>query len=231
MPIGRRARARAQELSRRASRRSCERKTRRGAKLVAATLFHQPAGRAMTRQGFFKALKGWTAREPAPFMGQPAHAAPLLRDPSAGRRRRFARGAGDARSQRHFDHPDLYASVEDPSAQGPSHLHPRARALQYPEDVLETKARPSLSNLSEFIVTLSIWAVPTVFAIMLHEVMHGVVANAARRRYREARRAADAQSANARRSVRHRSSCPRYCFFCICRCSATPSRCRSISAA
>jgi Zn-dependent protease len=50
-------------------------------------------------------------------------------------------------------------------------------ALEYPEDVLETKARPSLSNLSEFIVTLSIWAVPTVFAIVLHEVMHGYVAN------------------------------------------------------
>ena len=34
-----------------------------------------------------------------------------------------------------------------------------------------------MSNLSEFIVTLSIWAVPTVFAIVLHEVMHGYVAN------------------------------------------------------
>jgi Zn-dependent protease len=50
-------------------------------------------------------------------------------------------------------------------------------ALEYPEDVLQTKARLSLSNLSEFIVTLSIWAVPTVFAIVLHEVMHGYVAN------------------------------------------------------
>jgi len=34
-----------------------------------------------------------------------------------------------------------------------------------------------LSNLSEFIVTLSIWTVPTVFAIVLHEVMHGYVAD------------------------------------------------------
>jgi Zn-dependent protease len=34
-----------------------------------------------------------------------------------------------------------------------------------------------LSNISEFIVTLSIWAVPTIFAIVLHEVMHGYVAN------------------------------------------------------
>lgn len=34
-----------------------------------------------------------------------------------------------------------------------------------------------MSNISEFIVTLSIWAVPTVFAIVLHEVMHGYVAN------------------------------------------------------
>ena len=34
-----------------------------------------------------------------------------------------------------------------------------------------------MSNISEFIVTLSIWAVPTIFAIVLHEVMHGYVAN------------------------------------------------------
>lgn len=34
-----------------------------------------------------------------------------------------------------------------------------------------------MSNISEFIVTLSIWAVPTVFAIVLHEVMHGYVAH------------------------------------------------------
>ncbi len=34
-----------------------------------------------------------------------------------------------------------------------------------------------MANLSAFIVTLSIWAVPTVFAIVLHEVMHGYVAN------------------------------------------------------
>jgi Zn-dependent protease len=34
-----------------------------------------------------------------------------------------------------------------------------------------------LSNAAGFIITLSIWAVPTVFAIVLHEVMHGYVAN------------------------------------------------------
>lgn len=34
-----------------------------------------------------------------------------------------------------------------------------------------------MSNLPGFIITLSIWAVPTVFAIVLHEVMHGYVAN------------------------------------------------------
>jgi Zn-dependent protease len=33
-----------------------------------------------------------------------------------------------------------------------------------------------LSSTSSFIVQLSIWAVPTIFAIILHEVMHGVVA-------------------------------------------------------
>lgn len=31
-------------------------------------------------------------------------------------------------------------------------------------------------NLSRFIVEISIWAVPTLFSIVLHEVMHGVVA-------------------------------------------------------
>src|SRR6185437_14860671 len=49
------------------------------------------------------------------------------------------------------------------------------RAPAYPEALLKAKLR--LSNISEFIVTLSIWAVPTVFAIVLHEVMHGYVAN------------------------------------------------------
>ena len=33
-----------------------------------------------------------------------------------------------------------------------------------------------MNNLSEFLTTLSIWALPTVFAIILHEVMHGFVA-------------------------------------------------------
>src|SRR5579875_2221576 len=31
-------------------------------------------------------------------------------------------------------------------------------------------------DLSRFIVEVSIWAVPTVFSIVLHELMHGVVA-------------------------------------------------------
>ena len=34
-----------------------------------------------------------------------------------------------------------------------------------------------MSDVPAFIVALSIWAVPTVFAIVLHEVMHGYVAN------------------------------------------------------
>jgi len=33
-----------------------------------------------------------------------------------------------------------------------------------------------LSNAGEFLTTLSIWALPTIFAIILHEVMHGFVA-------------------------------------------------------
>lgn len=33
-----------------------------------------------------------------------------------------------------------------------------------------------MNNTGEFLTTLSIWAVPTIFAIILHEVMHGFVA-------------------------------------------------------
>lgn len=33
-----------------------------------------------------------------------------------------------------------------------------------------------MPNIEQFVVQLSIWAIPTVFAIILHEVMHGVVA-------------------------------------------------------
>ena len=33
-----------------------------------------------------------------------------------------------------------------------------------------------MSDASSFIVEISIWALPTIFAICAHEVMHGVVA-------------------------------------------------------
>jgi len=33
-----------------------------------------------------------------------------------------------------------------------------------------------LNNIPQFVTEVSIWALPTIFAIMLHEVMHGVVA-------------------------------------------------------
>ncbi|HYL58356.1 MAG TPA: site-2 protease family protein [Candidatus Acidoferrales bacterium] len=33
-----------------------------------------------------------------------------------------------------------------------------------------------MNNFSEFVTNVSIWAVPTIFAIILHEVMHGFVA-------------------------------------------------------
>ena len=35
-----------------------------------------------------------------------------------------------------------------------------------------------MSSVEQFLIQLSIWAIPTVFAIILHEVMHGVVAKA-----------------------------------------------------
>lgn len=35
-----------------------------------------------------------------------------------------------------------------------------------------------MSNVPQFLTEVSIWALPTIFAIVLHEVMHGVVANA-----------------------------------------------------
>jgi Zn-dependent protease len=33
-----------------------------------------------------------------------------------------------------------------------------------------------LNNIPQFLVEISIWAVPTIFAIILHEIMHGVIA-------------------------------------------------------
>ena len=150
VPIGSAAVRALKNLSRRRVRRSCERK--RGRRGRRRYVFTSRLGRAMTRQGFFKALKGWTVAESAPFMGQPAHAAPLFRDPSAGRRRRFARGAGDARPQRHLDHPDLYASVAHPSAQGPSHaiirVPSRWNILKMSWRRRRDRACPILANLS-----------------------------------------------------------------------------------
>jgi Zn-dependent protease len=33
-----------------------------------------------------------------------------------------------------------------------------------------------LNNIAQFLIEISIWAVPTIFAIILHEIMHGVIA-------------------------------------------------------
>src|SRR5208282_5852977 len=105
-------------------------------------------------------------------MDQSAHAQALLRHASVGGRRRSARGAGDARPQRHLDYADLHSSVEEPPAQGPSHV-PSAR---YDVEGGQTGCGVELNDPGQFIQQLSIWALPTIFAIILHEVMHGVVA-------------------------------------------------------
>src|SRR5208282_5129941 len=107
-------------------------------------------------------------------MDQSAHAQALLRHASVGGRRRSARGAGDARPQRHLDYADLHSSVEEPPAQGPSHV-PSAR---YDVEGGQTGCGVELNDPGQFIQQLSIWALPTIFAIILHEVMHGVVARA-----------------------------------------------------
>ncbi len=91
-----------------------------------AAVFLSRFGRPMTRQAFFKSLKGYASQRPAPRMDQSAHAQALLRHASAGGWRGLARGAGDARPQRHLDYADLHAPVQEPSAQGPSHV-PSAR--------------------------------------------------------------------------------------------------------
>src|ERR1700674_826425 len=107
-------------------------------------------------------------------MDQSAHAPALLRHPSVGGRRRSARGAGNARPQRHLDHADLHPSLEESPAQSPSHV-PTAR--NHVEGG-ETGCGADLNDPGQFIQQLSIWALPTIFAIVLHEVMHGVVARA-----------------------------------------------------
>src|SRR5579862_6855903 len=102
----------------------------------------------------------------APRMGQPAHAAPFLRDSSAGGRRGFARGAGNARPQRYFHHSNIYSLIEEPFAQGSSQLSSAGDRGRF-----RWRTLAQVSNVQQFVVQLSIWAIPTVFAIILHEVM------------------------------------------------------------
>ena len=73
----------------------------------------------MTRQGFWKALRGYARRADVRLPGGrrlAAQAAPLVRDAPRRARRRPARGAGDARPRRHLDDADLHAGQPGPHA-------------------------------------------------------------------------------------------------------------------
>ena len=70
-------------------------------------VFVNRLGAGLTRQGFWKILKGYArdARHPRRLAARPA---PQLRHPPARARRRPARGADDARPRRHLDDADLH---------------------------------------------------------------------------------------------------------------------------
>ena len=121
-PRGRRA-ARARQGLQGAPRADRPRGGRRRAGLCRARPAH--AGRRPRRAAAVRQLRGGGADAPGPLQDrpaprphgrarrqdEPAHAAPHLRDPSAGRRLRPALGAGDARPRRHRHDPDLHAPV------------------------------------------------------------------------------------------------------------------------
>ena len=84
--------------------------------------FHHEARPRDDPAGIFQGAQRMGRRRSAACMGQPAYLAPLLRHASARGRRRSARRAGDARPQRHLDHADLHPSLQEPPAQGTSHV-------------------------------------------------------------------------------------------------------------
>ena len=96
--------------------------TRTRPEFVSATsrgaMFLNQRGGRLTRQSCARLLARPRLHRRHRTPGHAAHAAPLLRDPSAGRWRRRAGGAGVAGSRERRDHPDLHARHPGASARG-----------------------------------------------------------------------------------------------------------------
>ena len=80
-------------------------------------LFVNMNGERMSRQGFWKIIKYYQEKAGIREGHHPAHPAPLLRRPPAGKRRGPALHPGDAGPRGHLLHPDLHPCGE-PAAAG-----------------------------------------------------------------------------------------------------------------
>lgn len=88
------------------------------------SLFVNVSGERMSRQGFWKIIKYYQEKAQYRQGYHPAYASPQLCGPPAGKRRRPALHSADARPQRYFLHPGLYAAGEAESEGGVQQISP-----------------------------------------------------------------------------------------------------------